>query len=285
MLSDHHFASYKQYKADTHCIATWLATTIDKCSLVKSTHQAEGPYSRLSESKRKAKSPMLPAAGDLKQTSATHNSPRKKYVIDVKDFVPMARSIVSKGDPKIVVPGQLLEILDRGIELRKQVAHALGFGNGMGRNGDGQSLAASSTSEDAGHAYFTRVLEEVREVLRKNVEDCSIDRETTWRPRPRTPVDSRKCQPCVSGEDNSQINFQNIYTIIQHDDDMSAEYDTADEPNPITAVASSEASAITDLPLPNSPMLDSRKGFHELSLSYHCMFKDRENMRRAVQET
>ncbi|TVY79519.1 hypothetical protein Focb16_v009780 [Fusarium oxysporum f. sp. cubense] len=78
----------------------------------------------------------------------------QKYVIAVKDFIPLAKFILAS-KPLISVPPSFVETLDQVIYVRARFGAQL-IDHGM----------KSSTKSDATHYYFVGILEKARDVLR-----------------------------------------------------------------------------------------------------------------------
>ncbi|KAK7968802.1 hypothetical protein PG988_007875 [Apiospora saccharicola] len=94
---------------------------------------------------RKAEGEMAPASARNKVKASTSPS----YVLQIKDFIPMARHIVSaEADPAIEVPSALSAALSRVIWARKAFARQMG------------------SRADRKHSFFVQVLERVQDTLK-----------------------------------------------------------------------------------------------------------------------
>ncbi|KAG5765620.1 hypothetical protein H9Q72_006306 [Fusarium xylarioides] len=144
---------YREYKKDTNSIASWLASTAKECGypadLLSNSPSPKQPAPRLkgkarAEAKKKANLPQ----------EATPQKEGPRYVIEIKDFVPLAECISAYKKPALSVPQAFFTTLNRVIKAR------YGFGD---------ELAASNekvdAKSDARHFYFVGILEKVREIL------------------------------------------------------------------------------------------------------------------------
>ncbi|KAI0891136.1 hypothetical protein F4806DRAFT_506970 [Annulohypoxylon nitens] len=150
-------STYRQYKKDTNSIAAWLASTAKSCGYPADqlgngpeTQPTQGPSVRL---KGKAR-----AEGQKNKSTATSSSlPLKKYIIKVKEFVPLAEFVASKRD--VSVSTSLMTTLRRVIAARQSFGHKL----------TEQGVAPDKLSE-ATHAHFTNVLRKVYDALKPREE-------------------------------------------------------------------------------------------------------------------
>ncbi|KAI3326842.1 hypothetical protein HD806DRAFT_488357 [Xylariaceae sp. AK1471] len=147
-------STYQLYKQDTDSVAAWLASTAK--SLGFSADLSSATASATSSSKPggsgrlkgKARSQAKKQAVNLKQPLP---SAVPKYVISIKDFVPLAEYVAAKATP---VPDTVRTTIDRVIAARS------GFGARLEKHGK-----VLSEISDAKHQYFIGVLEKVREAL------------------------------------------------------------------------------------------------------------------------
>ncbi|KAJ4128086.1 hypothetical protein NW768_008370 [Fusarium equiseti] len=143
---------YREYKKDTNSISSWLASTAEECgypahlmpsTFVSVTNQQTAGGGRLkgkarAEAKKKAKAvPGKPAP--------QKEGPR--YIIEIKDFIPLAESIFNYKKPALAVPQAFFSTLNRVISLFRH----------------NEKLDANS---DARHSYFVGILEKVRQILK-----------------------------------------------------------------------------------------------------------------------
>ena len=95
---------YRQYKADTDSVATWLATTAKANGYVDDTGNALVAAGSEGKKKKKKK----------KKKKANANSvPKPRYVLRVRDFEPMARFIAKL--ESISIPEDFAIALERVI--------------------------------------------------------------------------------------------------------------------------------------------------------------------------
>ncbi|KAF5568682.1 hypothetical protein FNAPI_55 [Fusarium napiforme] len=114
--------TYQQYKADTDSVAAWLASTAKACGypadLLTSTavpsSQPKGG-GRLKGKARKDAKKQKPAP-----SVAPVEPTRPKYIIAIKDFIPLAEYIFASTKPLISVPKSLAETIDRVIYMRSR---------------------------------------------------------------------------------------------------------------------------------------------------------------------
>ncbi|KAF5701091.1 hypothetical protein FMUND_14054 [Fusarium mundagurra] len=133
--------TYQQYKADTDSVAAWLASTAKACGY---------PADLLTSTSAQPSQPKggAPSAAPVEPT-------RPKYIIAIKDFIPLAEYIFASTKPLISVPKSLAETIDRVIYMRSR------FGAQLEEHG-----AEVNDKSDEKHNYFIGVLESVRSVLR-----------------------------------------------------------------------------------------------------------------------
>ncbi|CEI70950.1 hypothetical protein FVEN_g9682 [Fusarium venenatum] len=151
MLPSSLFSIYQQYKEDTDSVASWLASTAKARGypsnlLTPTGIQTKGAGRLKGKARRDAKKQKASVPTPL------HTIP--KYVIAVKDFIPLAEFIFAS-KPLISVPPSFAETLDRVIHVRAKFGAQL-MDNGMN----------PSTKSDTTHSFFVGILEKVRDVLR-----------------------------------------------------------------------------------------------------------------------
>ncbi|KAI0452937.1 hypothetical protein F5B21DRAFT_481612 [Xylaria acuta] len=145
-------STYHLYKQDTDSVAAWLASTAkslgfsDASSATASTTSGSktGGGGRL---KGKARAQAKKNATPKQPPSST----APKYIINIKDFVPLAEYVAAKATP---VPSIVGATIDRVIAVRAS------FGTKLEKHGK-----VLSELSDAKHQHFIGVLEKVREVL------------------------------------------------------------------------------------------------------------------------
>lgn len=133
------YNSYKRYKTEEQVLVNWLGETSQKC--------AQGP----SPSGRRA------------NTRAQRTAPPPPKNIDLKEFVPLAKTI-SKSGPPVEVPTSILQTLKNVIAKRKECAKWFAAQDGDERH---QSSVNS-------HAYVITVFEVILGILSpKAMEDTA----------------------------------------------------------------------------------------------------------------
>ncbi|VUC32098.1 unnamed protein product [Clonostachys rosea] len=162
MLPQSLVSVYHEYKKDTSSIATWLASTAKECgypaALLPSTPSAptaQGPATggrlkgkaRVAAKKAKEKAQGGPAP-------KPQGPPINRYIISIKDFVPLAECISTSKIPSLCVPQAFFTTLDRVIAVRSSFSQELKEQN-----------AAPDAQSDAKHLHFVGILKKVREVL------------------------------------------------------------------------------------------------------------------------
>ena len=150
------FSTYKQYKVDTDKLATWLAETARKCGYSSDRLTPAEPQ----EPKLQEGGPKNPpkdnvrADCDITQGPCSRNATR--YVIAIRDFIPMAEHIVAFQSPSVVVPDGVVKIITRTILARRRCAAW------FEQQAQGNNLLNCLTS----HSFFIEVLEKTRDTLR-----------------------------------------------------------------------------------------------------------------------
>jgi len=100
---------YAQYKEYTDSVAAWLASTARKCGypidLLSSSGAKAGPGRLKGKARKDAKKHKTP------QSATPASTP--KYIIAIKDFIPLAEYILASTKPLISVPGSFAETIDR----------------------------------------------------------------------------------------------------------------------------------------------------------------------------
>lgn len=148
---------YQKYKEDTNAVAAWLASTAksrgyDSTGGAASSSTTTAP----SSSKRLKGKARKDAKAALQQSLVSSTNPSgPEYVIALSDFVPLAKFIAGCKKPAIPAPLSFTNTLNRVISTRS------GFTKKLATIRDDTDASSDST-----HAYFVRVLEEVREVLK-----------------------------------------------------------------------------------------------------------------------
>ncbi|KAI8948207.1 hypothetical protein F4801DRAFT_469679 [Xylaria longipes] len=146
-------STYQLYKQDTDSVAAWLASTAK--SLGFSSDSSSATSSATTGSKTGGSGRLKGKARAQAKKKATPKQPppstAPKYIISIKDFVPLAEYVATKATP---VPDTVRTTIDRVIAVRA------GFGARLEKHDK-----VLSELSDAKHQYFIGVLKKVREVL------------------------------------------------------------------------------------------------------------------------
>ncbi|KAL2875019.1 hypothetical protein SGCOL_009722 [Colletotrichum sp. CLE4] len=157
MLPEALVSVYQSYKTDTDFITTWLATTaraygcpaklISGFRDTKDDKPDSAPEDGKPAGQRKAKS-------TKEASKSSQKKPRKRYILAVKDLLPLAEFLATSQKPALVPPHSLTAALDRVIELRAK------FSTQLVEHG-----ATTNDQHNSTHFYFLRVLCQERHVL------------------------------------------------------------------------------------------------------------------------
>ncbi|CAG9986803.1 unnamed protein product [Clonostachys byssicola] len=152
---------YREYKKDTNSIATWLASTAKVCgypaSLLPSAPGGGGtaPPAKGGRAKGKARTVAKKAKGEGQGGPGTKpQADLVRYIISIKDFVPLAECISASKIPSLCVPKAFFTTLDRVISIRSGFSKELKEHN-----------VALDAESDAKHSHFVGVFKKVREAL------------------------------------------------------------------------------------------------------------------------
>jgi len=192
---------YAQYKADTDAVASWLAATARDAGCPgellpdgvgnkpqqqqQEQQQQPKPTGRLKGKARKEAKKAAAAAAETEKKAPPLDKNNKRYIIKVRNFVPLAEYIVSSGIVR-AVPSRLSDTLDRVIELRTEYGHEQ---RGNEKNKDEREGSADAHRS---HEFFVDVLRRVREVLHPLVV---ISREKTERAQGRDMKSEEEATP------------------------------------------------------------------------------------------
>jgi hypothetical protein len=148
-------STYRRYKDDTDAVASWLASTAKTLGFPvdrMSPHGGAGPQDAA-----------VPSQGRLKgkarkEAKTAHRAPEPtRYTVAIKDFVPLAQFIASKGKHSAaVVPPELIATLARVIDCRSK------FGKLLVSHG-----SLPNAASDSKHDHFIQVLKSVKDSLRQ----------------------------------------------------------------------------------------------------------------------
>ncbi|KAK9322283.1 hypothetical protein V1517DRAFT_140982 [Lipomyces orientalis] len=142
---------YQRYKQDTDSVASWLASTAKACGypadlLASKSWDVPPPKSGRLKGKARKDAQAAGTAGSRKAS---------KYIVALKDFLPLARFIAQYREPGVSVPDSFSTIINRLITTRSE------FGKLMDDHG-----AKPDPEADQKHSYFVGILEAVREAVR-----------------------------------------------------------------------------------------------------------------------
>ena len=153
MNKDYTYNSYKRYKKGTATFSTWLAETALYCGekladiRPATDNKRRKCHDGATSRKSKAKQPQAKA--------------QEKYEIPIQQYVSLAKAVA--GGHGVIVPSDILTLLDDVIVLRKEVSQWIGK---TVSSHCSHSPDHCSHSHHDGHRYFVRILEQVREILR-----------------------------------------------------------------------------------------------------------------------
>lgn len=161
MLPSNLYSTYRQYKHDTDVVASWLAQTGKTlgCAaelLASNSVSPTNAHLKSARLKGKARKSAKAQAHGQAGNPSDQSQARRKYVLALKNFVPLAEFIGSKlNEAKIVeIPTVVPTAIERAITVRKGFAQLL--------QEHGRDLKLESNEN---HSYFVSVLEKVRHVL------------------------------------------------------------------------------------------------------------------------
>ncbi|KAJ0382357.1 hypothetical protein COL922a_012734, partial [Colletotrichum nupharicola] len=133
---------YQQYKQDTDSVASWLASTAKACGYPADLLKPVG------QAKKKAKH--------------KHKNTSSKYVVALKDFVPLAQFIAGSKKPVVDVPESFVTTINRVINVRSS------FSNRLAEHGKPTTFEVEKS-----HSFFLGILEQVRESLRPRMSTAT----------------------------------------------------------------------------------------------------------------
>ncbi|EGZ77346.1 hypothetical protein NEUTE2DRAFT_162152 [Neurospora tetrasperma FGSC 2509] len=182
MLPSNLYSTYRQYKHDTDVVASWLAQTGKTlgCAaelIASNSASPANPNLKSARLKGKArKSAKLHAAAEARW-QAKGLSERQKYVLALKNFVPLAEFIGTKlSEARFVeIPAVVPAAIERAITVRKGFARLL--------QEHGRALKLESNEN---HSYFVSVLEKVRHILEPLFKDSWVRRALPKLPKTTT---------------------------------------------------------------------------------------------------
>ncbi len=149
--------SYRQYKDLTSSFTTWLASTGEKYGFRLSackpatTHTPE-PSTHKANPRLKGKARKL--ARDADKTAQNTKSLTKTLLL--KDYIPLAKHIVSSTKSPQYIPSSVLTKLQRAIDLRRRFASWFKTG----------AQSTASLMSNGSHEHFIKVLNTVLDILK-----------------------------------------------------------------------------------------------------------------------
>lgn len=168
MLPNFLYDTYKQYKADTDKIATWLAETAKKCGWIEA-NAAEGASATNSSKPTKLKGRARKLAREAAAAGKAAPSPSdvgksgsakaQKYVVRTKDFVPMAKFIANASDDSLRIPSGFMNLIKRCITTRT------GTADWFEKNEEERNEAKGEN-----HMFFVRILSDTLSTLKSRYE-------------------------------------------------------------------------------------------------------------------
>ncbi|VUC22349.1 unnamed protein product [Clonostachys rosea] len=144
---------YRQYKEDTDSVAAWLASTAKSCGYpadLLASPSWDAPQAKKSTRLKGKQRKQAKASGKANTAPKT-----SKYIVAIKDFLPLADFIAGRTNPSVTVPTVFSQTLNRVITLRT------GYGQMRTESG-----AEPDAEGDEKHGYFVGVLQAVRDALR-----------------------------------------------------------------------------------------------------------------------
>ncbi|QGI80829.1 uncharacterized protein FFB20_04743 [Fusarium fujikuroi] len=145
------------YKKDTDSVAGWLASKANHYGYKSQTAEPNDK-----EAQNKPSGRLKGKAGKEAKSQATEPKDKtdQKYIVALKDYVPMAKFIAAHRKPTIPVPVTVFNTIGRVIDRRssfraQMVKHGIEVDENANQN----------------HLHFIRVMETVRETLRPNMKE------------------------------------------------------------------------------------------------------------------
>ncbi|KAK4168249.1 hypothetical protein QBC43DRAFT_201563 [Cladorrhinum sp. PSN259] len=159
MLSPPLRSTYLQYKQDTDFVANWLVTTARACGYPADLLTDPNTPSQPTQPSKRLKGKARKQAKENNtckrpQTATTTRPVFKKYVVAIKDFIPLANYIASRR-PSVSVPDSFVAGLDKVIVIRSAFTSKFN-----------EDATKPNPRADESHSYFVSILEKVRASLR-----------------------------------------------------------------------------------------------------------------------
>ena len=160
MLPSWLYSTYRQYKADTEFVATWLAETAKACGFASSLFD-EPSTPKVKKGKGKGKGNYKKALRDAERRAT---NARRHRIIPTKDFIPIAEHIASFGDPPVSIPLAFVQRAKRAIKARYRSSAYY------------NTLESLHEDSGDGHLHFIHVLEGVLAALNSRLPpDTSLN--------------------------------------------------------------------------------------------------------------
>ena len=261
-------SSYLTYKQDTDSIAKWLAQKAKQCGYPAdllpspdpstSLPQTARPSQRLKgAARKKAKSAAKEETAPSKDASGSTAGP--KYIIQVKDFTPLAECIARFTKPAVKVPVDLAKALNRAIKLRQESST-------RSQSQADSELSAEIEESNKSHAYFLGILERTREMLKPLMPPEMVQ---DFLSKPSSGVDGQE----ASG---TQINGQisNLFDNLDIEEPSQVFLDAPDVERKTDTTSSPE------------PIYEAEKvqSMEEQYLAAHCLFQDVRSIRSFLRQ-
>lgn len=262
MLPSFLFPSYKQYKTDSDAVATWLATTAQKCGYprdlltVQATSQQKAPKLKGRARKLAREAAQNKSSGSQSIAAKPATTPETpKYSIQVNDFIALAEWVVKSTNPLIKVPAEFVTVLDRAITVRKRHND---WWQGQEMEESGNSANAQEANQSHGH--FIGVLEKVREVLRTRMPTGLAEKSDLQDARPTS-------KEATAGQ------VVNLFENLEIEEPSDSYLQTQ--------------TVAPELETDSAPQIqytvDQGPDIEEVYFAVHCLFNDFSNIRRYLQ--
>lgn len=150
MLPEFLVGTYRQYKADTKFVATWLASTARSLGYTSDAIPLESDLieSTAGKTKKKAKPK---TKKQIRDAARRIPKEQRKYVISVDEFLPLALYIKTELKLPSRVPTSVLVAIRRVIEARNETSKWF--------------MAQTTNSDGGAHAHFVDILKKVEDML------------------------------------------------------------------------------------------------------------------------
>jgi hypothetical protein len=196
-------STYQQYKQDTDVVASWLAHTGMYFGCPGELLAGSGSSHRQKGKARKA--------AKQAEAAAAGAASKKKYVLAMRNFQPLAQFIVDHHKDKtkdvVDVPVEFSRAIDRAISVRRQFAALLA-----------KAGATLDMTVDEKHNFFVGVLEKVRDILKPLFWQ---ERSTSKNGAPEVPT-TPNATPVISPNPFSILDVYELPELNLEDQDSEA---------------------------------------------------------------